>query len=68
MDDGSFEYPDDVDGLEVVAEIMLSALEGRLNPDGEVRPVPSVGGADGRDDGCWRTAKTKVLFMASLAH
>lgn len=68
LDEGSFEYPDVVEGLEVEADTMLSALEGRLNPEGEARPPPSLGGADGRDDGCWRTAKTKVLLIANLEH
>jgi hypothetical protein len=72
---GWFAYEEAVDAFEPVAmdDTMLSALEGRAKGFGERRPLmmpPSLGLGDveGRDDGCWRTAKTKVLLIASLEH
>lgn len=62
-----------VETEEPVAEldIILSALAGRAKRDGETRPLeidslPCDG--DGREAGCWRTAKTNVLLIASREH
>lgn len=51
-------------------ETMLKALDGRINTEGETRPVPfgSLLFEESSDDGCWRTAKTNVLLIASRAH
>jgi hypothetical protein len=63
---------DAVDAFESPAllDTMLRALDGRMTP-GETRPpkFPSLLiDDDGGEEGCWRTAKTKVLLIASLAH
>jgi hypothetical protein len=63
---------DAVDALEYPAllDTILSALDGRM-PAGETRPpgLPSLLiGEEGGEDGCCRTAKTKVLLRASRAH
>lgn len=62
---------DVVDALEIVIEdTMLSELDGRANGLGETRPLASFwfDDTEGSVDGCWRTANTKVLFIASLEH
>ena len=50
--------------MEVLAETMLRALEGRLKPDGEIRPAPSFGAADGSDDGCYKRYFSQLYFLA----
>ena len=49
---------------------MLIAEAGRAKGFGDARPcIAGLGSGDFvRDDGCWRTQKTKVLFRAKLAH
>lgn len=52
-------------------DTILRALAGRAKTEGEMRPeapksLPFVG--EGSEDGCCRTAKTKVLLTASFAH
>ena len=52
-------------------ETMLSALAGRENTDGEIRPLTPASlliDEDDGEEGCCRTANTKVLLTASLAH
>lgn len=51
-------------------ETMLSELAGRVMEVGDARPeMPdSKPFGSGGDEGCWRTAKTNVWFIASLAH
>jgi hypothetical protein len=63
---------DAVDALEhpALLDTILSALDGRI-PAGETRPprLPSMLiDEEGGEDGCCRTAKTKVLFRASRVH
>ena len=53
-----------------VLETMLSELAGRLiaaGEDGRGRPA-SLPFEKCGDEGCWRTANTNVLLIASLAH
>ena len=63
--ENSFELLDTVEAPAVL-ETMLRALEGRLNTDGDARPpeANSSLGAIAGVAGCWRTAKTNVLFTA----
>jgi hypothetical protein len=64
---------DTVDTVEPPAEleIILSALAGRENTDGETRPLKLfsvLAGWGVGEEGCWRTAKTNVLLTANLEH
>jgi hypothetical protein len=60
-------------GLEVVDEELrlrvLIAELGLAKGLGETRPgVWGFGDEEDVDEGCWRTAKTKVLLIANLEH
>lgn len=55
--------PDVVDAAILIAELGRWKGEGEGARDGSSGVVE-----DDREEGCWRIAKTKVLFIASLAH
>ena len=61
--------PDEI--ADVDAENSLETVAGRENTDGEIRPLTPASlliDEDDGEEGCCRTAKTKVLLTASLAH
>lgn len=67
--ENSYEAPETVEPPALL-ETMLNALDGRVKTDeGEPRPLEDGSSLAGvADAGCWRTAKTKVLFTARREH
>ena len=49
-----------------VAEVVADAID--MAEVGRVNGVSGVGETQVREEGCWRTAKTKVLFTAKRTH